>query len=324
MKAASPCFASGRQATFYSAVPLLGLLAVSAAGTGCATKMLPPPDAGLRAKLGSVCIVADTNVSRIRFQVPDSKADIAAEQLPYEQVKEDSQRVFLRAFGSTDDPRPPYLGLAETIIIYGGAPVWQEMRRGVGLVIADSADRVSAARTTMDAAAAGVRFEQELRDRLAAELATSSPTTRQIAWPQRADTLLELNVYEPAITGREGINPGLSLQLGLRVRLLNVRTRAELYYDYLDYRSPSHTLVEWAADDAMIFRAELERCLAHLSSEVIAQLFIRPETDTASRSALAAHGLSRRPPQPLIASAANTPPLPPAYRPPVYAYHYRR
>ncbi len=105
-------------------------------------------------------------------------------------------------------------------------------------------------------------------------------------------------VYEPNVSGREGINPGLRLSLGLRVRLIDARSDRELYYDYLDYRGSKHTLVIWAADDARLFRAEIEQCLAHLSTEIVAQILTRPSTEIADRDALAAVGIERRPPSP--------------------------
>lgn len=111
-----------------------------------------------------------------------------------------------------------------------------------------------------------------------------------------ADTILELMVYEPNVSGREGINPGLQLSLGLRVRLVDARSGRELYYDYLDYRSDKHTLVTWTKDDARLFHAEIERSIARLSGEIVAQVLTRPSTEIAHRVELAAQGIERRPP----------------------------
>ncbi|MEO6244594.1 MAG: LPS assembly lipoprotein LptE, partial [Opitutaceae bacterium] len=141
-------------------------------------------------------------------------------------------------------------------------------------------------------------FDQQLRERLTSELKEKTALTTLAASPRAADTLLELMVYEPNISGREGINPGLRLSLGLRVRLLDARSGRELYSDYLDYRGAKHTLVTWAADDARLFRSELDRCLAHLSTEIVEQFLTRPSTEIADRDALAALGIERRPPSP--------------------------
>lgn len=282
---------------------LLAALFTTALSCGCATKpVLHPPGATLRNELGSVSIVAESNVRRIRFQVPDSRADVVAEPQSFELV---TPCMAARGIGAGPDPVSGALAIATPIIVMGGAPLWQEARRMVCLFAADSADRVAAARATMDTAVAGVRFEQQLHSRLAAELARKVPAVPQVPSRRDADTLVELMVYEPNLSGREGTNPGLALQVGLRVRLLDARTQRELYYDYLDYYGAKHTLVEWASNDARLFRAELERCLAHLSTEVVAQLFVRHSTEVIDRAALAAVGISRRPPQPLTAPGGS-------------------
>jgi hypothetical protein len=223
--------------------------------------------------------------------------------------------------GSVDSgPAAAVLGaiaVATPVLVLGGTPVWQEARRIVCRLAADSAERVATARTTMDTAVADVRFEEQLRNRLAAELTQKAPAVPQVPYRRDARTILEIMAYEPSITGREGTNPGLALHLGLRVRLLAARTQAELYYDYLDYRSATHTLVEWAADDARIFRAELERCLAQLSAEIVAQLFVRASAEIVDSDGLAALGISRRPPQ-LLASSGGTLWSPP-FKPAVFA-----
>ncbi len=280
--------------------PLLAALAVATAlsFSGCTTTpVLRPPTDKLRDNLGRVAVVALTNSPRIRYQVPDSKADVAAESQSFELV---TPRMVVAktgpAYSQADALVIGSLAIATPLLVMGGAPLAQEIRRAYGLAAADSAAAVAAARVTMDAAVAPVRFEQELRERVSSELKQKTALTTLAPSPRTADTLLELMVYEPSVSGREGINPGLRLSLGLRVRLIDARSGRELYYDYLDYRGPKHTLVTWAAHDARLFREEIDRCLAHLSSEVVAQLFTRPNTDVAERHALAVAGIERRPP----------------------------
>ena len=261
--------------------------------------VLRPPTAKLRDNLGQVAVVALTNSPRIRYQVPDSRADIAAERQSFELV---TPRMVVNqtgpAYSQADALVIGSLAIATPLAVMGGAPLAQEIRRAYGLIVADSAAAVAAARATMDAAVAPVRFEQQLRERLTSELKQKTALTTLAASPRAADTLLELMVYEPNVSGREGINPGLRLCLGLRVRLVDARSGRELYYDYLDYRSAKHTLVTWAADDARLFREEVDRCLAHLSTEIVAQFLTRPSTEIAGHAELAAVGIERRPPSP--------------------------
>jgi hypothetical protein len=290
---------------------MLTALVVAASFSGCATApVLNPPGTEFRAGLGRVAVVSLTNAPRIRYQLPESRADVAAERASFEvvtpwMVARKEGEIFGPIVGG--DPRNP-LAMASAAVAYSspavimvGAPLWQELRRAYGVIVADSAADVATARAELDAAVTQVRFIDELRDRLLAELTRKAPTVTTVPTRSSADTILELFVYEPNISSAtgEGINPGLGLSLGLRVRLLDARTGDELAYDYLDYRGPRHTLARWAADDALLFRAELERCLAHLSAEIAAQLFTREPGRPIDRSSLAAVGIERRPASPV-------------------------
>jgi hypothetical protein len=266
--------------------------------SGCTTaSVLRPPTAKLRDNLGHIAVVASTNSPRIRYQVPDSKTDLAAEKHSFEAVT--PRMLAGSGHRVTSAPEALIVGavaLSTPVMIMGSAPIAQEIRRAYGLMVADSADAVSSSRATMDAAVRPIRFEQQLRDRVMSELRQQTPEQTVVGSPRAADTLIELMVYEPNISGSEGINPGLNLSLGLRVRIVDARSGRELYYDYLDYRGSKHTLVSWAADDARLFHDEIERCLANLSREIVAQLLTRSSLEIVDRSALAAVGIERRPP----------------------------
>lgn len=271
---------------------------VATAITGCATQpVLRPPSTNLRERIGNITIVTLSDSSRIRYQVPDSKADIAAEKHGFEFVT--PAMVVEKAGRGSSGLEAAVVGalaLTAPILTTSGAPLYSELHRAYGIVVSDSAADVAAARSTMEAATARVRFKDQLREQLANTLNQNVPDTRTVPLRRDADTVLELMVYEPNISGREGINPKLGLSLGVRVRLLNARTGSELYYDYLDYRGSKHTLVDWAAQDARLFQSELQKCISHLSDEIIAQLFSRASEDAADRAALAALGIDRRPP----------------------------
>ena len=275
-------------------------LAAATLFSGCQTaRVLPPPSAEFRERLGKIAVVALTNAPQIRLQTPDSRADILAEKDTNELVT--PRTVGRKLGGSTGGPEALVVGsvaLATPILVMGGAPLWQELRRGYGLVVADNASAVARASAVLKHAVSGLSFDQQLAERVRQALTDRAPAASTSSAAHDADTVLELMVYEPNLSGSESINPGLQLSLGLRVRLLDRHTRGQLYYDYLDYRGPRHTFVRWAADDARLFREELDRCLAHLSSEIAAQLFTRAPTEIPSRTALASLGLERRPPSP--------------------------
>jgi hypothetical protein len=265
---------------------------------GCTTApVLRPPSTKLRDNLGHVAIVASSNSSRFHYQVPDSKADVAAERHSFEAVT--PRMLASSGHRVTSAPEAFIIGavaLSTPVMVMSTAPIAHEIRRAYGLVVADTATAVDAARTTMDAAVRPIRFEQLLRDRVTVELRHQTPQQTVVGSPREADTLIELMVYEPNVSGREGINPAMNLSLGLRVRIVDARSGRELYYDYLDYRSSKHTLVTWAADDARLLHDEIDRCLANLSREIVAQLLTRPSHEIIDSSALAAHGIERRPP----------------------------
>jgi hypothetical protein len=277
---------------------LFSALAATLALSGCSTtSVLQPPEAALRDQLGRVAVVALTNAPHILLQVPDSRADVAAEEQSFETV---TPRMVATKMGPGSGGPEGYLiaavAFAAPLLVMGGSPVAQEVRRAYGMIVADSADAVTTARRTLDTLVAQVRFEDQLRIRLADELGRHASAVPIAPSRGEANTVLEIMVYEPNLSGAESINPGLRLSLGLRVRLLDARTGRQLYYDYLDYRGPRHSFVTWAADDARLFRAEIHRCLAHLSTEIVAQLFTRAPDEVAARSELAALGIERRPP----------------------------
>lgn len=287
---------------------LLFLLLGAALFSGCQTPppVLPPPSAHLRANLGQIQVVALTNAPRIRLQIPDSRADIMAETESFELVT--PQMVGRQIGPVSGGPEALVAGsvaLTAPALIMGGAPLWQELRRGYGLLIADSPTAVARASSALQRTVADFRFEQQLAERAQHTLAVQMPTRVHAAVVRGADTVFELMVYEPSLSGSEGINPGLQLCLGVRVRLLNARTRGQIYYDYLDYRGPRRSFVRWAEDDARLFREELDRCLSHLCAEIVAQLFTRSPAEIPNRTALASLGIERRPPSPGTSAGGN-------------------
>ena len=301
--------------------PLLLLSIAALVFAGCTSQPMLPPVSATRTDLGRVAVVAFANTRGLRLQVPDSKADVAAEVVSFEFV---SPRMVARAEVAAIGPGlfaagPNPIGMAGAavavsapLVIMGGAPLWQELRRGYGLAVADSEQDVTAARARLEHAAA-VQFDTQLRTRVLADLQQSYPVLSAAGVnlsprakyradgelfyavsPRAADTILEIKILEPRLDGNEGINSALALALHVRVRLLDARDRHELYYDYLEYRGGSRTFVHWAADDARALRAEIARCVAHVSGEIVAQVFRRPADARADADQLAALGLHRR------------------------------
>jgi len=98
---------------------------------------------------------------------------------------------------------------------------------------------------------------------------------------QGPDTALEIQVLSAALTGKGQANPTLAVCVEARARLLRVSDGQELFSGLVHYRNREHKFTEWAANDARLFRQEIEQCYRDLSRAAVDQLvargFIAPE-----------------------------------------------
>jgi hypothetical protein len=296
------------------ATTLLAGLTALVGGCAFAPAKAPLPAAALRTPLGHVAVVSFANVRQIQLQVPDSKTDIAQEEGSFEPVSPIGLRSVAPFFllgGPEVAAGYAALALSAPVILMAAQPVAQEVRRGYGLLKADSATDISAARDALEQAIAGVRLEDNLRAQIHAELeqktprlmlantdafvpATTDGEQNYAALRSRADTILEIKVLEPNLSGGDRINPSQALNIHVRVRLLDAEGGGVLYYDYLEYRGATHRFVQWGARDAALLRAELRTCTARLAAEIVAQLFTRRRGERADPAALAATGIHHR------------------------------
>jgi hypothetical protein len=109
-------------------------------------------------------------------------------------------------------------------------------------------------------------------------LAQTRQTTRHSIVPaansvrRECDTILELYHGERSLRGGDEINPTLQLHLGYRVRVLRADDRRELDVFRVAYRSEGRKFPAWGANDAALLRAELDRGLAVVTGQIVAQL----------------------------------------------------
>ncbi|HWH70581.1 MAG TPA: hypothetical protein VNT26_14430, partial [Candidatus Sulfotelmatobacter sp.] len=89
---------------------------------------------------------------------------------------------------------------------------------------------------------------------------------------QGVDTALEIQVVSAALTGSGGANPSLTLTVEVRARLLRACDGQELYCCPVLYRSRPRRFTAWAAEDARLFRQELELCYQQMASAMVEQL----------------------------------------------------
>lgn len=90
---------------------------------------------------------------------------------------------------------------------------------------------------------------------------------------QGFDTVLELHLVNPGLKGPGKINPPLALCSDVRASLFEVGSGRELWRGTARYRSAKHKFTEWAADEAQLFRGELDHCVGSLAEQIVVQLF---------------------------------------------------
>jgi hypothetical protein len=97
-------------------------------------------------------------------------------------------------------------------------------------------------------------------------------TARDYLVSQGVDTVLEVQLLDPGLRGKEGINPSLQLCVELRASLIRVSDERVLHGWSMDYRSESRKFVEWARNDAELLRNELQKFYEAASLEIAGQL----------------------------------------------------
>jgi hypothetical protein len=92
---------------------------------------------------------------------------------------------------------------------------------------------------------------------------------------QGADSALEIHVQDAMLAADSGINPKLALCVEARATLVRSRDSQPHYSCPVRYRSPGRKFTEWAAHDAKLFRAELQKCYRDLGAAMTEQLIAR-------------------------------------------------
>jgi len=100
-------------------------------------------------------------------------------------------------------------------------------------------------------------------------------TAQEYLASQGIDTALEIQVRNSGLKGNGGVNPSLALCAEVRTSLVRVRDWRELASVPLKYQSQKHKFTQWAAEDARLFREEIERCNKTVSEEIVRQLIFK-------------------------------------------------
>jgi len=97
------------------------------------------------------------------------------------------------------------------------------------------------------------------------------------------DTVLQVSVPQLGLAGESGINPPIKLFMTARARLVRTADGVEMYAEKFDYRSDGTSkFLEWAADEAQMFRQEIERGTRTLAEDIVRLVFpAEPVRDSA-------------------------------------------
>ena len=92
--------------------------------------------------------------------------------------------------------------------------------------------------------------------------------------PATAQTTLELTPLLIRLTGTFDIEPPLTLNASVRVRLLRTVDQTELFVSEFSYTGAEHSLREWAAANGTPLQKEMDAAWRSLSALIVEQIFL--------------------------------------------------
>ena len=135
---------------------------------------------------------------------------------------------------------------------------------------------------TAEARLSAAAREPGLQDKLTAEVAQQlgpriSPPVVLVSHSSNSrrqpdETALGIAVEKASLEGDGRINPSLALCIQARATVFRASDRAEVYSWPIHYRSRARKFTQWGADDARLFRQELNRCYQQIGSAIVDQL----------------------------------------------------
>ena len=162
----------------------------------------------------------------------------------------------------------------------------------IGGVTAESAAKVEERVAAVGRNLSGLKIQDDLLHRVAATGREQTPgifTVLEERGPRTPDeraeyrslvadglqTVLEISVVELALRGRAAeIDPGLTLAMTVRTRLVRTADDAELYKHAVTYSGGrGRTLAEWL-DDAELLQAELDRATGIVAEKIVDEVFL--------------------------------------------------
>ena len=85
-------------------------------------------------------------------------------------------------------------------------------------------------------------------------------------------TMMEIQIARALLNGGDQVNAAQCLEVEACVRVLRTGDRLEMHVFPVQYRSRRHSLSDWAAHDARLFRQELDQCSRDLGNAMVDNL----------------------------------------------------
>lgn len=184
------------------------------------------------------------------------------------------------------------LALAVTAATVGG------IAGGVaGAVKAEPAKKVDEAESIINEAIAKLKIQETFRDHFVKEAQEKTRgrfTVLEGYGPasidQKAtyghlanrgiDTIVQISVIRFGLTGKWEINPLLSLEMDVQVKVIQVRDEKELFSEIFHYTGGQQLFSEWCVDNARPLNDEFDLCYRSFSDKIITALFFGSDLES--------------------------------------------
>ena len=88
----------------------------------------------------------------------------------------------------------------------------------------------------------------------------------------RANLAVQVHLANAALACKRGANSPLSVCINAKVTLLRASDGQELYSFPIRYCGAGRSFKDWSANDARLFRQELDNCYSQLSDAIVAEI----------------------------------------------------
>lgn len=235
---------------------------------------LPSPVEPQKIDLGKIGVVVSGFRPEVSFDKPLTKGEAASQSAKQGAV-----------YGANQVPSSLFFGALSRLFLMGvGAGVGAI----AGSIKGESEEKIKETENALNSYLASVDIQGTLRDRL---LAVSGEQTRYSCVPidlkgpgtqgeevtydvssyQDIDTILEVGVGWCRLFGLQNkdVNPDLLLYMGGTIRFISAKDGKVLYSREIAHTGNTHKFLDWGADNAQLFKEEMERAFPSLAGKII-------------------------------------------------------